>query len=307
MDLRATPVGAAAVASSAAASWGAIFAGAVVAVGVSIILLSLGSGLGFAAISPWHGQGVSATAFSIYGVIWLIVTQWVSALFGGYIAGRLRTRWIGTHVHEVFFRDTAHGLVTWALATLLVVGLVISSAVSGISGGVKAATSVASAGVQSAAPAMANAASGGSQNSGLAYGVDKLFRPNTPTGSGSAPAGMGPSGMGPGAGSGPDARMEATRILVNGLATGSVPDADRTYLVSVVAARTGLSESEAQQRVDDFITAAKQAEDKVKAEADEARKDAAQVAIYTALSLLIGAFIASVSAVLGGRLRDEHV
>ena len=106
-----------------AASWPAIIAGAFVAASVSLVLLALGSGLGFSEISPWPGRGVTATTFAVTTAIWLIVTQWVSAALGGYITGRLRTRWMGTHPHEVFFRDTAHGFITWAVATILVVAV----------------------------------------------------------------------------------------------------------------------------------------------------------------------------------------
>src|ERR1700688_2397158 len=111
--LRATP----------AASWGAILAGAVVAVSLSLILVTLGAGLGCASISPWSDRGLSAGAFTVASTIWLIVTQWLSAATGGYIAGRLRHRWLATHRHEVFFRDTAHGLVTWSVATLIVAAI----------------------------------------------------------------------------------------------------------------------------------------------------------------------------------------
>ena len=117
-----------------AASWGAIFAGAVVAVATSLILLTLGAGLGFAALSPWPGQGVAGSTFTITGAIWLIVTQWLSAAMGGYITGRLRHRWLATHTHEVFFRDTAHGLVTWAVATIAVAAVAAGS-LSSIAGG----------------------------------------------------------------------------------------------------------------------------------------------------------------------------
>src|ERR1700722_5780369 len=110
-----------------AASWGAIFAGAVVAVATSLILLTLGAGLGFAAMSPWPGQGVAGSTFTISAAIWLIVTQWLSAAMGGYITGRLRHRWLATHTHEVFFRDTAHGLVTWAVATIAVAAVAAGS------------------------------------------------------------------------------------------------------------------------------------------------------------------------------------
>src|ERR1700688_1176961 len=106
-----------------AASWGAILAGAVVAVSLSLILVTLGTGLGFASISPWSDRGLSASAFTVASTIWLIVTQWLSAAAGGYIAGRLRHRWLATHTHEVFFRDTAHGLVTWSVATLIVAAI----------------------------------------------------------------------------------------------------------------------------------------------------------------------------------------
>jgi hypothetical protein len=215
---------------ASAASWPAIVAGAFVAASVSLVLLALGSGLGFAAISPWSGHGVTATTFAVTTAIWLIVMQWVSSAFGGYITGRLRTRWVGTHTHEVFFRDTAHGLVMWAVATVLVAATLATSLSSAIGGGVHAVSSAA-----------------------------------------------------------------------------SVPDADRSYLAEMVATRTGLSPTDAQKRVDEFLAAATDAENKIKADAEAVRKTAAKAAIYTALSMLVGAFIASVSAAVGGRLRDEHL
>jgi len=221
----------ASAASWGAVSWGAILAGAVAAAGVSLILLALGSGIGFAAISPWHDEGLGATAFTIAGAIWLIVTQWVSAVFAGYVAGRLRARWDGTHVHEVFFRDTAHGLVTWALATLIVAALAAAAAVAGISGGMRAASNVAAAGMQ-----------GAMSSNVLSYGVDKLFRPGNPTPSNNAAAN---GNAATAATEATDSRLEAGRIVVNALATGMLPDADRTYLANMVAARTGLSGAEA--------------------------------------------------------------
>lgn len=104
--------------SVSAVSWPAIFAGASVAAAASVMLVALGSGLGFAAISPW--SGVKVDTFAISSGVWLIVVQWVAAGLGGYVTGRLRTKWAGTHTHEVFFRDTAHGLITWAVATVIV-------------------------------------------------------------------------------------------------------------------------------------------------------------------------------------------
>jgi hypothetical protein len=215
--------------------------------------------------------------------------QWISSALGGYITGRLRTRWVGTHTHEVFFRDTAHGLVTWAVATVLVAATLATSLFSAIGGGAHAVSGMASAGVQGAMP---GGPSLGGPSSGEAYSVDKLFRTAGPAANGQIPG---------------DPRAEAAHIVANAWSTGAVPDADRSYLADLVASRTGLSQADAQKRVDDFVAGALDAEAKIKANADAARKAAAQAAIYTALAMLVGAFIASVSAALGGRLRDEHL
>jgi hypothetical protein len=277
--------------AGSAASWPAIIAGASVAASVSLVLFTLGSGLGLASISPWPGHGVTAKAFAVTTAIWLIVMQWVSSGFGGYITGRLRTRWIGTHTHEVFFRDTAHGLVMWAVATVLVAATLATSATSlfsAIGSGSHAVSGIASGVASAAAPASADGVDKSS------YGVDKLFR-----GAGPGAAGNGQPSM--------DPRVEAVHIVANAWSTGAVPDADRSYLAELVATRTGVSPADARTRVDDFTASALDAETKAKADADAARKTAAQAALYTALSMLVGAFIASVSAALGGRLRDEHL
>jgi hypothetical protein len=258
-----------------AASWGAILAGAAVAVSLSLILVALGAGLGFASISPWLNRGVSAGS-TVTGAIWLIVTQWLSAAAGGYVAGRLRHRWLATHTHEVFFRDTAHGLVTWCVATLVLVAVLAGSLSSLAGGGIVAAGSLAS---------------------NDAYDIDKLFRNSTPGSSQTPDAGRG----------GNDARMEVMHITANAVIGDSVSEEDRTYLTNLVAAKTGISTEDAQRRLDSYLQSVKEATLKAKAEADKARKAAASAAIYTALSMLIGAFIASVAAVLGGHLRDEHL
>src|SRR3984957_17286114 len=282
-----------------AASWPAIIAGAFVAAAVSLVLLALGSGLGFAAISPWPGHGVAATTFAVTTAIWLIVMQWVSSGVGGYITGRLRTRWIGPHKHEVFFRATAHGLVPWAVATVLVAAAAAASVSAVVEGGahaVGAATAgAATAGTASmmqgaAMPQAATAQTQGNANG--AYGVDKLFRTTGPAAAGREGAG--------------DARGEVAHIVANSWSTGNVSDADRSYLVELVAVRTGSSQADAQKRVDEFVANIQDAVIKAKADADAARKAAAEAAIFTALSMLVGAFIASVSAALGGRLRDEY-
>jgi len=134
-----------------AVSWPAIFAGAFVAAASSLVLVALGSGFGLASVSPWPNSGVSATTFTVMTAIWLIVVQWLASGLGGYVAGRLRTKWATTHTHEVFFRDTAHGFITWAVATVLVVLVLTSAAASAVSSGVDAAATVASGASQGAA------------------------------------------------------------------------------------------------------------------------------------------------------------
>jgi hypothetical protein len=282
----AVPAGPAASHGKSAASWPAIIAGAFVAASATLILITLGSGIGLASISPWHNHGVTVTTFAVTGAIWLILTQWVSAALGGYIAGRLRTRWVGTHTHEVFFRDTAHGLITWAVATVLLAAVLSSSLMRGAGTAGRAVADVAAAGAQGTMQS-----SGTPSSPVSAYSIDKLFR--------SAGSADGSPAT--------DPRMETGHIVANALADGSVPDADRAYLVDQVTARTGISKADAQSRVDAFIGTVMQAQAKLKADADAAKKAAAKTSIFLALSMLVGAFIASVAAALGGRLRDEHI
>jgi hypothetical protein len=263
--------------AKSAVSWGAIIGGAAAAVSASLVLVALGTGLDLTAISPWAGSGVSGTTFTVMTAIWFIVIQWVSSGVGGYLTGRLRTKWVDTHTHEVFFRDTAHGLITWALATLLAALLLVSGATSLIAGGTHIAGTMA-IGAAQAAGNPRTAAPG-------SYDLDVLFRGSTPEANAAGP--------GPGA----DPRPEAMRILANGLANGGIPPADRSYLSSLVAARTGISQADAEQRVDSFV-------ERSKAAADSARKTASATAIFTAISMLIGAFIACVAAALGGQRRD---
>ncbi len=289
-----------------AASWGAIFAGATVTASLSLILIALGTGLGFASISPWPGRGVSAAGFTVVGAIWLIVTQWLSAAAGGYVAGRLRHRWLATHTHEVFFRDTAHGLVTWCVATL-VFAAVLAGSVASLTGlGVRAAgEGLRAAGEFTLEGASAARGADGGGPRGL-YDIDKLFRNPATAGSQpgqSPPASAQDAGVGGGAN---DARMQVMHIASNVVTGGSVSAEDRAYLTSLVAAKTGVSTEDAQKRVDIYLQTMKEETLKATAAADQARKAAASAAIYTALSMLMGAFIASVAAALGGRLRDEH-
>ena len=205
------------------------------------------------------------------------MVQWLSSALGGFITGRLRTKWTGVHTHEVFFRDTVHGFLSWALATLIGTLLLAAAASSIAGGGIRAASTVAGGAAQAATSGVSG------------YAVDGLFRSDRIDGSASTQ----------------DVAAQATRILANGVRNGDVPAADRAYLAQLVAAKSGLSPADAQKRVDDTIAGAKDAETKLRQAADAARKATATFAIFTALSLLIGAFVASAAAAFGGNMRDE--
>ena len=115
-------------------SWPAIAAGAIAAAAMTLVLLAFGAGMGFSAVSPWGNSGISTSTFQISTALYLMVVALLASALGGYVAGRLRTRWVGVHTHEVFFRDTAHGFLAWALATVIGAGF-LAAAASNIAGG----------------------------------------------------------------------------------------------------------------------------------------------------------------------------
>ncbi len=265
-----------------AVSWPAIFSGAFAAASTALILSALGAGLGFAAISPWGG-GASATAFTVMSAIWLIVVQWLPSGLGGYITGRLRTKWAGTHTHEVFFRDTANGLVTWAVATAITAALLLAVAAMAAGGAARTAATM----IPGAGP---TAGAGAPGEVFAAYDLDRLFRPEHPDANIRSA----------------EARGEAMRIFAMAATAGTLPAADHAYLAGLVAAKTGVSPAQAEARVNDALAREQASIAKLKQQADTARKAASALLIFLALSMLIGAFVASAAAALGGRQRDEH-
>ncbi|RUW99176.1 MULTISPECIES: hypothetical protein [unclassified Mesorhizobium] len=293
--LSAVNVSASTESSSTAVSWGPIIAGAFAASTLTFILMLLGSGLGLTMVSPWSGSSASITTFAVSTAVWLVIVQWLSSAVGGYLAGRLRTKWVGIHTDEVYFRDTAHGFLAWALATLLVVGVLGSALSAAIGSGVQAASTVASGAAMGASAGATTNASGASADNATSYLVDSLFRP-------ADPAKLAATNQGDEAA----AAGQASRILIAGAVAGEVTAEDKTYLAQLVAARTGLSEADAKTRVDAVLAKAQDAKVKAKQAADTARKASATFALLGALSLVIGAFIASAAAALGGRQRDEE-
>jgi hypothetical protein len=276
-----------------AVSWAAVIAGGVTAAAASICLLLLGAGWGLSVVSPWSGQGTSLATIGVGAAIWLVVTQWVSAGLGGYLTGRLRTSWSGVHSDEVFFRDTAHGFLAWALATVVTVGLLASASSALVGKSVDSAATVAAGAAQGAAQ--------GASPSPLAYYSDMLFRPNAA----SAPPSGSPA-VGVPAASPQDVRAESGRILATVTANGDIAPDDKAYLAQMISTQTGLSPDDAAKRVDTVVAQVKDVAAKAKDAADKARSAAAKLALLSFVALLIGAFIASVAAAFGGNERDEN-
>jgi hypothetical protein len=252
-------------------SWAAVIAGAVAACALTLVLLSFGAGLGLSVVSPWGNSGVSATTFKISTGLYFVVMAMLSSAIGGYLAGRLRTKWTGVHTDEVQFRDTAHGFLAWALASVIGAVLLATPATSLISSAVSGASQ--------------GAASSAAQSSGpMDTYVDTLMRSDNPAS--------------PSADTQRDSRSEMVRLFTSSFRTGNdMTPADRSYVAKVVAQRTGLSQADAEKRVTEVTT-------QVKADLDKARKNAAQLAMWLTFSLFIGAFSAAAAAMEGGGVRD---
>jgi hypothetical protein len=262
-------------ANSSGVSWSAVIAGGFVTAALSLILLALGSGLGLSSVSLWSNVGASASTVGKAAIAWLILMGIMSSSMGGYLAGRLRTKWTNIHTDEVYFRDTAHGFLAWCVALVVTAGFLASAATSMV-------------GSAASSPSAGNSANVHSEVSEFGpndYFVYSLFRTN---GAKSETEGALTS------------RNEAGIILTRALAQGELSVADKSYLSQMIADRTGLSQSEADKRVSDVFANAKQA-------AEAARKAIAHTLLWAFLALLIGAFCASFAATIGGRQRDHVV
>jgi len=301
-----------------AVSWGAIFAGAAAAAALSLILLVLGTGLGLASVSPWSSRVIEATTFGTSAIVWVSFVGLVASAVGGYLAGRLRTKWVGMHTDEVYFRDTAHGFLAWSVATLVTAaflasatGAIVGAGVQagvGAAGAVGTAATTAATGLSAAGGARSGMGDGSSPPLALGYFTDSLFRANASTGSsdGAAPAAS-PAPPANATAAAPGT-AEVSRIFLRGMQTGALPAEDTRYVGQLVAQRTGITQPDAERRVSDTFTKAQSAindaEAKAKDAADKARRAGAYAALWIFVSLLLGAFSASLAATFGGRQRD---
>jgi hypothetical protein len=294
--------------SASGVSWSAVIGGAFVAASLALILTILGVGLGLSSVSPWAGAGATASAIGTSAIVWITVTQAIAAGLGGYLAGRLRTKWAALHTDEVYFRDTAHGFLVWAVGVVITVAFLASAASSTVSTAAKLSAATAAGATAVGANAVATGPAGdtdaaraipiGQVAPTLAtsseYLSDSLLRTDR--------AGPNPQ---------PAVRNEVGRIMAVALRKGTLSDADRTYAAQVIASQTGLSQQEAQLRVDAVYAQAKSvaadAALEARTAADDARKAVAKTSFWIFVALLIGAFCASLAATVGGRQRDKLV
>ncbi len=248
--------------------WGCALAGAALATAISLVLYTFGSGIGLSLVSPWSGAGISMVTFAIIASLWAVLVQVSAFAAGGYLAGRMRRPWADAKPSEVEFRDGVHGALVWAIG-VSIGALLLASTAGGVA---RSATDPGNTTASRSAVAM----------DPTSYAVDKLFRSARP----------------PQEARDPDLRAEAARLLATGIGRTEMTAADRTYLTQLVAARTGLGQPEAGQRVTQVLTEAKDA-------ADRPRKLGIVAAFLAAASLLAGCAAAWSAARLGGSHRDQ--
>jgi len=243
--------------------WGPGIAGAIVAAATSFVLMSFASAVGLMVASPSPTWRDTSVWLAILSGVWIIVVAVASFALGGYIAGRVRSTW-NASTDEVEFRDGVHGLIAWGL------GVMLGAALLALSASTFAATN---------SPSAARDTDGAP--SFLSYEIDKLFRADR-----AAPAR-------------PEIRAEAARLLMRGLGRNDLPADDRSQLVRLTSAVTGLAQPDAQQRVVQVLADARVA-------ASQARRSAVILGFCLAAALLAGAAAAWMAAGLGGKHRDNE-
>ena len=244
--------------------WSPIFAGAIVAAAVSFVLLSFGSGIGLAVASPSSSWRDTSSVLALLAGLWLLLTSLASFGLGGYLAGHLRESWSAAPPDAVEFRDGIHGLLVWGLA--IVIGALLTLSASRMVAGRAELT----------APTAATA------EPLLAFELDRLFRSDR------SPTELGNN---------TEIRAQAARIITTAFGHTGMEQGDRGYLVHLVQARTGLTQPDAEQRVDQVIAQAKEAIAK-------ARHGTVILAFMTSCSLLLGLAVAWIAAAAGGQHRD---
>jgi hypothetical protein len=263
--------------------WPAIFAGAAVAAAISLVLLTFGAALGLSLTSAHEGQSASLFWIAVVGGLWLLWVQLSASMAGGYLAGRMRRRIGDATEYESDLRDGSHGVVVWAVATLVAATI----AYSGAMGTATAVGQVAGATASAVGSAAATTTEALDPNALL---VDRALR--------GAP-GADPIDEG--------TRNEVGRILLSAATTEEgLTDADRQFLVAVAADRAGIPPEQAEQRINEVIAQAEQLEQDAREVADQARRTAMIAAFIAAASLVVSAAAAYFAGTLGGNHRDKQ-
>lgn len=275
--------------------WAAIIAGAVLASAIWYVLFTFGSGIGLTLDSPMDPESTSPLVYVIATALWFIWITVSSFMAGGYLAGRMRRRLFEGTAHEADVRDGSHGLLVWALGTMISVLIVAAGAAGALRTGVEAASTVGAGVVGGAAQAVTE------DDSELGYMLDTLLRPAAPdaattetaTGTLTVPSAM-------------QVRDQLDNILVAATAAeDGLTQEDRSYAARLIAARTGLGEEEAAARIDATVEALRAAEFEARAAAETARRLGILATFLVTATLIVSAVGAWWAGGLGGRHRDE--
>lgn len=246
--------------------WSAIIAGAVGASALAFVLHTFAGAIGFSVSSTAPTWRDASWALVLGSGLYLVLMALASYGFGAYLAARLRAPATGA-ADDIEFRDGMHGLIVWALATLIT-GLIALSAVQSVP--------------RLAAPSGASSTSVAGENL-LAYDLDRLFRSDRR-----------PQGL---EGNMTFTRAEAGRILLTGSSHRGIQADDRAYLVRLVSTLTGLAPADAERRVADVVARANE-------NISRARAAAVILAFMIGAAALLGAMAAWFAACAGGRQRD---
>ena len=292
-----SPTGESASEHASAVSWSAILAGAAATAALSLILLMLGIGLGLSSVSPWTFVGAQASTMGMVTIVWLTLTQAIASGVGGYLSGRLRIRWLAVHNDEVFFRDTAHGFLTWAIASLVSAALLSSVIGTLVTGGIQASAPIL-ARLGNAEPSLRDSGTNApvlDVGSGpMAYSIDFLFRGDSKVPSDAVISSK---------------SIEVKRIFENAIQSGPLPADDLRYIGKLVSQQTGRPLDESEKRTFDTYqqvqTKMFSSMNAMKAATDSLRKTSIYATLWLFISLLIGAFCASLAATYGGSRRDR--
>jgi hypothetical protein len=251
--------------------WSAVIAGALVTAALALVLHAFAAaiGLGVSSTAPtWRDASIGLILLS---ALYLFLVAFISYGAGGYLAGRLRTRLSATAGEDdVEYGDGVHGILVWAIATLLTGLLALSAA--------QALTHLAAPSANEAGPGTSVAG-----ENIIAFDLDRLFRSDRPQQTGDMAY----------------ARAEAARILLTTASHRGLQEDDRAFLVRLVSARTGLAQADAERRVNDVASRAKD-------DINRARRSAVLIAFAIGVAALLGAAVAWAAACAGGRDRDAR-